>query len=339
MKDIDYELPDEVGPIERPERDAIWLDYGFIGADATRVGDTAAREFRAANPNITWTFKIAALENAAKAHEACLKKLIAQYYATDAFDTVISTEQVAKPHWAIRLSGLAIGAIGIGLMIPVPLVIGFGIHESLLIEKTVEFPWLATLYGFAPMAAPLAAHGLRDALKTDQSRRVFDLAVYTSTLVAFGAWAWAWAWSFGPTFLVDVLADPSAAANAGSLAEFYGFQLLLEVSAAASAYCAAMHLLTTGAKRVSAPSQARKLLAEAIEAEIQTGEEIAHKRDLLNVTSDSYGAAQSAYQDHALLKTEVAAKLFAAQSSRDSVEMLTELRAALIPQTTGASNV
>lgn len=229
--DMEDQPPDRL-VFRRPECDAVWIDYGFVGASVERVNATAAQAFEALNPAPQPKLEAKALAAAAKASGKRLGKLNAEQKATDPLETAISSERIAKPHWAIRLAGVMVGLLGLLLLVPLPIIIAAGVEESLLIDRVTEAPLWALAYGFAPLGAVLAAHGLRDAIKSDRLRRLFDGLVYTATLAAFGAYAW----NFGPTFLVDVLFDPSVAAQAGSLAGFYQYHILLEVLGAASAY-------------------------------------------------------------------------------------------------------
>jgi len=335
MTDKSPPQPPDISALIRPERDGAWAASGFVEADQNRVGETAAREFRAVNPKTKSRFEIAALARASKASDRRLAQLHAEQRATDTLEVVTSNAYIAKPHWAYRFAGGVVGLLGLGLMTPLPIIIGAGVTESLLIDKVLEEPLWALAYGFAPFGAVLATHGLRDALKTDASKRRFDLAIYSSTLVAFGAYAW----NFGPTFLVDVLTAPEAAAEAGSLADFYGYHILLEVLGAGSAYLAAMHLMTFGAKRVSTRNAADVVLSEAIAEETHTNIALACKRDVVSAAPDTYGSAQSAYQDHAVLTSEVAQKLLEAKSAGDSAQALAELRAAISASNEGKSDV
>lgn len=335
MTDIEDKKGWKLWRFQRPDCDAAWLEHGYVEAEPKRVAETAAREFRALNPKTKWKFTAATLAKAAKASDKQLRKLNAELHAADTLETVISNEWIAKPHWAVRAGGLFVGALGVALLLPLPMIIGAGVSESLLIDKALENPLWALAYGFAPFGAVLATHGLRDALKTDTTRRRFDITVYLSTLAAFGVYAW----NFGPTFLVDVLLDPSAAAEAGSLADFYGYHLVLEILGASSAWCAAMHMLTFGAKRVSRKTEAAELLETAIEEETQRSIAIARQRDLVATTPDTYSSAQSAYQDHAMLKRDLAAKLLAAQSAHEGVELLKQLLAALTTPEKGTTDV
>lgn len=321
--------------LTRPARDGIWAAAGFVEADHKRISETAAREYRGQNPKIKSKFIAAALAKAAKASDRRLARLLAEQRGTDALEVVVSNEYIAKPHWAYRVAGCFVGLSGIGLLTPLPLIIGAGVTDSLLIDKVLEEPLWALAYGFAPFGAVLASHGFRDALKSDAWKRRFDLTVYAGTLAAFGAYAV----NFGPTFLVDVLTSPEAASEATSLARFYGYHLLLEVSGAASAYAASMHLLTLGAKRVSKRNEADVQLAEAIAEETQANLALAYQRDVVAVGQDTYTSAQSAYQDHAILTAEVAQKLLDAKSAGDNAQALAELRAAIAASQEGQTDV
>ncbi len=327
--------PPERDSLLRPERDGAWAAAGFVEADQKRTLETAAREFRAENPKTKSKFLAASLAKAAKASDRKLAHLHAEQRATDTLEVVVSNEYVAKPHWAYRVAGCFVGILGVGLLTPLPIIIGAGVTESLLIDKVLEEPAWALAYGFAPFGAVLAAHGLREGLKTDGAKRRFDLSIYGSTLAAFGAYAF----NFGPTFLVDVLTNPEAAAEAQSLANFYGYHIALEVLGAASAYAASMHLLTFGAKRVSKRNEADVVLTEAIVQETETNIALAVQRDIVAAASDTYGSAQSAYQDHAVLTSEVAQKLLEAKSAGDSAQALAELRAAITASHRGDKDV
>lgn len=324
---IDYdEKPwrSEASRYVRPNRQDAWLEAGFVSAGAERVGETAAREFKGANLDDARKHLADALSKTAKTNAKRQARLLAELSATDVLERVVSNEKIARAHWSTKLSGVLVSLLGIGLLMPLPFIVAAGIEESLQIEKVIEQPWMALLYGFAPFAAPLAMHGLRDSLKTDRAKRRFDCTIFSSTVAAFGAWAW----NYGPTFLIDTLADPSAAAETGTLASFYAYHILLEVLGASSAYCAAMHMLASGARTVTQISEAHEVLSDALDQETQNGIAIAEARDVVAVLPDNFASAQMAYQDDAILKSEVAEKLLAAKSSSEIAKALAELRAA-----------
>lgn len=321
----------KAGRFVQPDREGAWIESGFVEASGERVGETAAREFRGANLDNAHKHRADALAKAAKVNSRKQARLQAELGATDILERVVSSEKIARAHWSTKLAGGLVSLLGIGLLAPLPFVVAAGIEESLMIEKVVEQPWMALLYGFAPFAAPLAMHGMRDALRTDRSKRRFDYTIYLGTLTAFGAWAW----HFGPTFLVDVLSDPSAAANAGTLAEFYAYHILLEVSGASTAYCAAMHMLSCDARKVTQIGEAHRVLIDALDQETRNGIEIAEARDVVAILPDNYASAQMAYQDDAVLKSEVAEKLLAAKSSSEIANALAQLRAAFTKSKTG----
>lgn len=308
------------------------VEAGFIEAPEERVREIAAGLFRAANPRMTHDHEIAALALAAKETRQRKTGLLRHFHRSDALETVVSSERIAQPHRWLRAAGWMTGILGVGLLIPVPLVAAAAVEDSLLLDRVIAEPAWALAYGFAPIGAVLAAHGIRDALANDRARRWFDLAVYAGAIGAFGAWIT----QFGPTFLTDVLADPSAAAaTAGSLSDFYQYHLGLEVFGAAAAYSAATHLLTAGARRFAKISEARTVLKPAIDAETQTVMAVAQSQDRIAAMPDRYDAALAAYQDHCVLKVEVAKKLFAAKSAGESLKTFAALRAALLTPNTG----
>lgn len=334
MFDENTNASPEDGPFVYPDQEQMWVEYGYIGADSKDTRESAARGFQSANPNVAHKRETDALAKLAKSVWARMSNLNSAYFAADVLETVLSNEPIARAHWAIRAAGVLVGLMGVLLLLPLPFVIGAGVIESLSIERVIEEPMWALLYGCAPFGAVIACHGLRDALKTDRSRRRFDLLIFVGTLVAFGAWCWA----FGPTFLIDVLSDPSAAASAVSLASFYQIHLALEILGASSAYITTIHMLTSGARTVSRISEARSVLKVAIIEESETYLQIARARDAVAAKSETYTSAQMAYQDHAVLKAEVAKKLLAATSASESAQALTALREALIPSAHGDNN-
>lgn len=332
MIDQRIEAPPDWEGFVWPPVAELQVEAGFIEAPEERVREIAAGLFRAANPRANHDHEIAALALAAKEARQRKTGLLRHFHRSDALETVISSERVARPHWSLRAAGWVTGLLGVGLLIPVPLVVAAGVEDSLLIDRVIAEPAWALAYGFAPIGTVLAAHGIRDALAHDRARRWFDLAVYAGAIGSFAAWIS----KFGPTFLTDVLADPSAAAaTAGSLSDFYQYHLGLEVFGAAAAYAVATHLLTSGARRFAKISEARTVLKPAIDAETETAMAVAYSQDRITAMPERYEAALTAYQDHCVLKVEVAKKLFAGKSAGENLKTFAALRAALLTPNSG----
>lgn len=315
-----------------PNVSEICIELAYLESDDQRVRDVASRIFSSANPKISYAKETDVLAKAAKVNEVQQQRLARERRSTDFLDRFISGEQLGKPHWATRVAGLATGLLGVGLMLPVPLIVAAGIEESLLIERVIEQPLWALGYGLAPFAAVLATHGIRDTVKTDRGQRRFDATVFTGTIAVFTAWSW----NYGPTFLVDTLSNPTAALEqASSLSRFYAIHLPLEIFGAASAYCGAMHLLTSGAKWFVRPSEGTRALSTLQSEHTDADLVLAQKRDQIGAEPARYDAALTAFQEHCLIKVAVARKLFEAKSASESLNTLASLRSKILSTLNG----
>lgn len=328
------------GPPERggqiwPPVEEMQLDAGFADLDEEQIRELAGGRFRAANPQVTHEVEIATLEAEAGEIDTVKRGYIRTLHATDPIETVVAAEPIAKAHWLTKATGWFTGFLGLVLLVPVVLIAAAGVEESLLIERVIAEPAWAFAYGFAPFAAVLAAHGIRGALFTDRARRIYDLVVYVSALGAFAAWVH----QFGPTFLTNVLADPSAASTrATSLSDFYTYQLCAEILGAAAAYSAAVHMLTAGARIFAKLSEKRVVLSSAIEQVSDAALLNAREQDWVNAQPSLYDASLKAYQDHCVAKVEVARKLLATRGAGASLDSFIAIRTTLLEQNEGETN-
>lgn len=302
-----------------------WIvELAALNRPAEAVRDQAATLFQAQNPEADHSEARTVLGRAAQAADAGLRQLHRTRKDTDSIETVITGERPDRPHRLYRIAGIGTAILGTALLVPMVLVAAAGVQESLLIERVIDAPLWALAYGTAPVGGVLAAHGIRDTLKTDRARRWFDRAAYLAAIAAFGYWAV----GFGPVFLTDPLAGGfgAAAATKATLSDWYARHLALEFAASAAAYSAATHLLTYGARKIARKAPEAEALETAIAEETSEALSLAAQRDALAAAPRQYDAALRAFQDRVVLKVEMARHILEAHSARDSVTALAELK-------------
>ena len=182
--------PDEditVGGFSEPDFDDISKELALIDSSEEKTRQIAHDLFFAENPAVDQRYLIDRLVLQLEETDKRRRDLTSSYFQSDAVETVVSNEKVAKPHWFKRAAGVFTGVLGVALVLPMPLIVGAGVEESLLMERVVEDPVWGLAYGFAPFAGVIATHGIRDALQSARLRRWFDISVYLGTVAVFAA--------------------------------------------------------------------------------------------------------------------------------------------------------
>ncbi|MEO0624679.1 MAG: hypothetical protein AAFU49_12900 [Pseudomonadota bacterium] len=327
MKDFVGNDPPERGGLDPTTVAVICTDLAFVGADDERVRTLTGAHFKGQVLCEGGRAECEAIARERKALAARIRKTEAEHSAMSDLVTVMSNEPFCKQHWLKRSFGLLLLVVGLVMLAVIPLVVAAGIYEADLIERVYENPYWGLLYGIAPVGGALALHALKDCLRSDRMRRLFDIAIYGGAVVSMVIWASL----FSRTFLVDATAGFGAAnVSAVSLSTWYQYHLLLELFAGAGALSAASDLLTAGAKTVSVPNPAKAALGETLSAERDRDRALAAGEDALEAAEAFYEEALAEFQDRCVLHVQSAKHLLATMAAVETQSALAAVRDTLI---------
>ncbi|MEO1721960.1 MAG: hypothetical protein AAFR84_06120 [Pseudomonadota bacterium] len=330
MKDV-INSPPEAGVDPRIAAGLV-VDLAMAGASEEQAHETAGNLYRSSVPRTDCT---ASLPAHVRHHKMVLGRLGRNTAAAQAIEpliTVASAETVCRPSGLKRLAGWALLLIAVVMLVPVPFIVASAIYQSGQLALVEDYPMIALVYGIGPLGAAIAVHGMKEAIRSARLRRAFDLLLNVSAVLAAGYWASL----VGDTFLADPASGFGAAAeSAATLTEWYGAQLLVELTAGAAALNAASELLMTGAKPVSVPNPAKAAAEALVEADHAEDRALAEEIDALTATEGVYDRACAAFQERCVLQVAAARALIDRETAASNQTALASARATILKTMTG----
>lgn len=329
MKDV-INAPPGSGVDPRIEAGLV-ADLAIAGASEEQVRETAGNVYCSSVPRKDCTASRAALGRKHKTVLGRLGRNTAVAHAIEPLITVASAETVCRPSGLKRLAGWALLLFAVVMLVPVPFIVASAIYQSGQLALVEDYPVIALVYGIGPLGAAIAVHGVKEAIRSARLRKAFDFLLNAA---AIGA-ACYWASPIGPTFLADLASGFGAAAeSAVTLTEWYGAQLLVELTAGAAALNAATDLLMTGAKPVSVPNPAKAAAEALVEADHAEDRALAEEIDALTATEGVYDRACAAFEERCVLQVAAARALIDREAAASTQTALASVRAKILEEMT-----
>ena len=306
---------------------SLCTNLAMIGADDARVRAVAKEHFCAHRLREDHAAALQVINNQ---RAILIERIETSRQAERELDplvTVASNEEVCRPHWIKRVAGTVMGVVGIGMLMPIPIVVASGMAESDAISMVFDQPLLGVLYGIGPVGGAISIHALREAFESRSARKLFDLVLYSTAIAATGTWAML----FGPTFLEDAASGFGAAAESqASLSRFYTAQLLLEFTTGATCIAAAMSTLGAASNPVSKPNPERVAMSDLIDGDLSQAQKLANQADEIASNDENYETACRDFQERCVVHVEAAAKLLATHAAADAKTAISVVRETLI---------